>query len=56
MSQNLIWLEQICREIFDRWDADQRSGKLLKALAGEIPDYDPRITAIRKALSEKTNG
>jgi hypothetical protein len=42
----------ICEEIFERWDVDMRSGKLLLALGGRIPDYDPRVTRIRQALQE----
>src|SRR5688572_7707248 len=44
-------LEQVCDEIFKRWDKDMRSGKLLSALSGRVNNYDPRVTAIRAALS-----
>ena len=45
-------LRSVCADIYERWDADMRSGKLLAALAGNIPDYDPRVTRILKALSK----
>lgn len=44
-------LEFVCEDIFDRWDADMRSGKLLSALSGRVANYDPRVTAIRSALA-----
>jgi hypothetical protein len=43
-------LDIICEEIFQRWDADMRSGKLLLALSGKLSDYDPRVTRIREIL------
>jgi len=43
-------LNSVCAEIYDRWDKDQRSGKLLSALAGELRKYDPRTTRIRAAI------
>lgn len=43
-------LEAIAAQIFERWDADQRSGKLLTALEGRIVGYDPRVTRIRTCL------
>lgn len=46
----LQMLDQICDEIFERWDKDMRSGKLLTALAGRVKNYDPRVTAIRALL------
>jgi len=44
-------LEAICSEIYERWDKDMRSGKLLQALAGELPNYRADVTAVRAALS-----
>jgi len=44
-------LESICTTIFDRWDGDMRSGKLLSALSGRLsPGYDPRVDRVRDAL------
>src|SRR4051812_10055661 len=45
-------LEGICAEIYSRWDADQRPGKLLSALAGGIPEYRQDVTDVRAALAE----
>jgi hypothetical protein len=45
-------LDAICSTIFERWDQDMRSGKLLQALSGELPRYDPRVTRIREALAK----
>lgn len=45
-------LKSVCRQIFDRWDKDQRSGKLLTALEGLLPGYDPRVDRIHQALIE----
>lgn len=42
----------ICEEIFERWDAGMRPGKLLRALGGGLPDYDPRVERIRAALEK----
>lgn len=44
-------LDAICDEIFERWDKDQRSGKLLAALAGRFPNYRKDVDEIRAALS-----
>lgn len=44
-------LETICDEIFERWDKDMRSGKLLLALAGRLPGYRPDVDAVRAALT-----
>jgi hypothetical protein len=44
-------LDRICNEIFDRWDKDQRSGKLLTALAGLLPGYRADVDEVRAALS-----
>lgn len=44
-------LTDICETMFERWDADQRAGKLLMALMGELNKYDPRVTRIRQILS-----
>lgn len=46
-------LEAICDEIFERWDKDQRSGKLLTALAGRIPSYRADVDRVRAALAGK---
>lgn len=43
-------LEAICAEIYQRWDSDQRSGKLLGALAGSLPNYRQDVTDVREAL------
>lgn len=48
-------LEQICDEIFDRWDADMRSGKLLLALAGKLPRYRKDVDDVRAALAGAPN-
>lgn len=50
-SGALADLEAVCSVIFDRWDKDMRAGKLLLALSGELPRYDPRVTRIREALA-----
>lgn len=47
----LEMLESICAEIFERWDKDMRSGKLLLALSGELENYRPDVTAVRAALA-----
>jgi len=45
-------LETVTGDIYERWDADQRSGKLLTALAGHMPPgYDARCDNIRKACN-----
>jgi hypothetical protein len=46
-------LRSVCDEIFGRWDKDMRSGKLLTALAGRLPGYDPRVTRILAALENE---
>jgi hypothetical protein len=46
----LAELELIAEEIFQRWDADMRPGKLLSALAGHVKNYDPRVDRIRDIL------
>lgn len=43
-------LETICAEIYQRWDKDMRSGKLLGALAG-IPGYRADVDRVRSALT-----
>jgi hypothetical protein len=43
-------LELIANEIFERWDADQRSGKLLSALSGHLTHYRADVTEVRRAL------
>lgn len=40
----------ICDEIFERWDKDQRSGKLLSALSGNLPRYRQDVTEVRRAI------
>lgn len=52
MTEALKLLEQVAAEIYTQWDQDMRSGKLLLALWGQNPNYDPRVTAIRAALNE----
>lgn len=45
-------LELVCGDIFARWDADMRAGKLLTALSGLMaPGHDPRVDQVRAALS-----
>lgn len=44
-------LTDIADQIFQRWDSDMRSGKLLTALAGRIENYNRDVTAIRGALA-----
>ena len=44
-------LQSVCADIYARWDSDMRSGKLLAALAGNLQDYDPRVTRILRALN-----
>ncbi|KGM36167.1 hypothetical protein [Inquilinus limosus] len=41
-------LEQVCGEVHER-----RDGKLLIALSGGLPNYDPRVTVIRAALAAR---
>ena len=43
-------LETICAEIYERWDKDMRSGKLLQALGGGLPKYRADVDAVRAAL------
>jgi len=43
--------ETICAEIYERWDKDMRSGKLLLALAGELPGYRKDVDEVRAALA-----
>lgn len=50
MTTPLADLHSVCADIHDRWDSDQRSGKLLVALQGGLGNYDPRVTRIRQAL------
>jgi hypothetical protein len=45
----------ICEEIFQRWDADMKPGKLLLALTGNLPSYDPRVTRIRDILEQTSH-
>lgn len=44
-------LTVIADEIFERWNKDQRSGKLLIALSGALPRYRADVTEIRAALA-----
>ena len=44
-------LEAICEEIFERWDKDMRSGKLLRALSGKLPGYRADVDAVRARLA-----
>lgn len=46
-------LELVCGAIFDQWDRDMRSGKLLSALSGLVENYDPRVTSVRKPLASQ---
>lgn len=46
-------LEQICAEIYDAWDKDQRPGKLLLALAGLLPNYRQDVDDVRSALRSR---
>lgn len=48
---NIALLTTICDEIFQRWDKDMRSGKLLLALSGHLPSYRADVTAVRRALA-----
>jgi hypothetical protein len=50
-STPLLKLEAICEEIFERWDKDQRSGKLLGALGGRLPGYRADVDDVRAALA-----
>lgn len=43
--------DAVCTELFDRWDRDMRSGKLLLALLGRVPGYKPETTEIRNAIA-----
>lgn len=47
----LVALDSICDEIFERWDKDMRPGKLLSALGGRLPGYRGDVEKIRAALS-----
>lgn len=51
MGTPLQKLEGICAEIYSQWDKDQRSGKLLSALAGGIDRYRQDVTDVRNALT-----
>jgi hypothetical protein len=51
MGTPLQKLEDICAEIYGRWDKDQRSGKLLLALAGDFSGYRKDVTDVREALA-----
>ena len=44
-------LRSVSAEIFERWDKDMRSGKLLTALEGRVLGYDRRVNRIRHALA-----
>lgn len=44
-------LVNIADEIFERWDKDMRSGKLLTALAGRITQYRKDVTRLREVLA-----
>lgn len=44
-------LDAICDEIFQKWDADQRPGKLLLALGGELKRYRDDVDDVRQALA-----
>jgi hypothetical protein len=48
---NLEKLEAICDEIFERWDKDMKSGKLLTALAGRCHGYRKDVDEVRAALA-----
>ena len=49
-------LETLSGDLFERWDKDQRSGKLLTAMSGMMsPGYDPRVDRIRRALTSHTD-
>lgn len=43
-------LEAICTEMYERWDKDQRAGKLLQALCGTLPNYRKDVDEVRAAL------
>jgi hypothetical protein len=45
-------LDVICAEIYQRWDKDMRSGKLLQALAGKLPGYRADVDRVRAALTK----
>jgi hypothetical protein len=47
----LAKLDAICEEIFARWDRDQRSGKLLLALSGNLKRYRSDVDEVRSALA-----
>jgi hypothetical protein len=51
MTMPLDDLESVCADLFSRWDRDMRAGKLLTALEGRLPGYDPRVDRIRRALA-----
>jgi hypothetical protein len=44
-------LRSVCSDIFNRWDKDMRSGKLLLALSGDLQTYDPRVDRVRARLA-----
>lgn len=45
-------LELLAGEMYDRWDTDQRAGKILSALAGMMsPGYKPEVDRVRAALA-----
>lgn len=45
-------LYSVIEEMHEKWDTDMKPGKLIIALKGMIPDYDPRVTRIRVALAD----
>lgn len=56
MPTPLEQLDTICAEIYERWDKDMRSGKLLQALAGKLPGYRSDVDAVRQALVMRAGG
>lgn len=44
-------LELLSGEMFDRWDSDQRAGKILTALSGHAPGYKAQVDSVRLACA-----
>ena len=43
--------KEVCNEIYERWDKDMRSGKLLAVMRAGSHGYDARVDTIVKAVN-----
>lgn len=50
MADLLRDLWEVAEDMHGAWDTGMKAGKLIVALKGDIPNYDPRVTRIREAL------